>query len=87
MTLVGAQPPDLVPPDSEPAVEPITPIASVGCGVVWPPLDLLAASKVASSLVAAQPGGKQATAAPGGWDIVDEWGMDSFPASDPPANW
>ena len=20
-------------------------------------------------------------------DIVDEWGMDSFPASDPPANW
>jgi hypothetical protein len=20
-------------------------------------------------------------------DIVDQWGMDSFPASDPPANW
>jgi hypothetical protein len=20
-------------------------------------------------------------------DIVDEWGADSFPASDPPANW
>ena len=22
-----------------------------------------------------------------GWDIVDEWGEQSFPASDPPANW
>lgn len=22
-----------------------------------------------------------------GWDIVDEWGDQSFPASDPPANW
>ena len=20
-------------------------------------------------------------------DIVDQWGLDSFPASDPPANW
>jgi hypothetical protein len=21
------------------------------------------------------------------WDIVDQWGEQSFPASDPPANW
>jgi hypothetical protein len=21
------------------------------------------------------------------WDMVDEWGVQSFPASDPPANW
>jgi hypothetical protein len=21
------------------------------------------------------------------WDIVDEWGSQSFPASDPPSNW
>ena len=20
-------------------------------------------------------------------DVVDQWGMDSFPASDPPSNW
>jgi hypothetical protein len=24
---------------------------------------------------------------PAGWDIVEVWGEDSFPASDPPANW
>lgn len=24
---------------------------------------------------------------PAPWDIVDEWGDQSFPASDPPANW
>ena len=23
----------------------------------------------------------------GGWDIVDDWGVASFPASDPPSNW
>lgn len=22
-----------------------------------------------------------------GWDLVDQWGAQSFPASDPPANW
>jgi hypothetical protein len=22
-----------------------------------------------------------------GWDIVDQWGEQLFPASDPPANW
>ncbi len=21
------------------------------------------------------------------WDLVDQWGAQSFPASDPPANW
>lgn len=25
--------------------------------------------------------------APPAVDIIDQWGMDSFPASDPPSNW
>jgi hypothetical protein len=24
---------------------------------------------------------------PPSWDVVDEWGVQSFPASDPPSNW
>ena len=24
---------------------------------------------------------------PAAWDLVDEWGVQSFPASDPPAKW
>jgi hypothetical protein len=40
--------------------------------------------------VAAQPGPQQPAATvvtATNDDIVDVWGMDSFPASDPPTNW
>ena len=33
------------------------------------------------------PGGKLTDPEFSAWDIVDEWGAQSFPASDPPANW
>jgi hypothetical protein len=36
----------------------------------------------------AEPGpATQRTANDATWDIVEEWGRQSFPASDPPANW
>jgi hypothetical protein len=84
VTLLEAQTPDLDATVDEPAVPPVTP---VGCGVLWPPLDFSTASEAASAPVAASAGETVAMATPRRWDIVDEWGMDSFPASDPPANW
>jgi hypothetical protein len=40
-----------------------------------------------AEIVGAAPVTDTGRAAPSAWDLVDEWGMDSFPASDPPANW
>jgi hypothetical protein len=30
---------------------------------------------------------RRAVPAAPAWDVVEEWGLQSFPASDPPANW
>jgi hypothetical protein len=81
MALLEAQPPDLDPPVAAPD---ITPVRS---RVLWPPLDFLAAGEPPSAPVAVSLGAKQTTSTSSRWDVVDEWGMDSFPASDPPANW
>ena len=50
------------------------------------PVDLLDLPVVPSlPIVAPSTGTSTGTARP--VDIVEEWGMQSFPASDPPANW
>jgi hypothetical protein len=34
-----------------------------------------------------RPSPEEPNAVTAAWDLVDEWGVQSFPASDPPANW
>ncbi len=64
-------------------------VAGVGAGLVagvvdrqrapgtrWPPADEREATQ---ALLEPE--------TPGRPDLVDQWGLDSFPASDPPANW
>lgn len=52
------------------------------------PAEDLAGPRIRRGTVAAAgPGRHDRAVTPPAVDIIDQWGMDSFPASDPPANW
>ncbi len=86
MTQVEAMVPDLSPsPVAEPTFAPTSPEP------LWLPMEFRLGVHTPDD-VASVPGTSSSSERPttppsGSWDIVDEWGMDSFPASDPPANW
>jgi len=67
--------------------------ATVGCLAPSKALDLVALSDAVEAESSPWPGvARPFPPAPrsapwSAWDLVDEWGMQSFPASDPPANW
>ena len=55
--------------------------------VTMPLPDLLDDGSTSRPLITAQTPTETAEIELSRWDIVDEWGSQSFPASDPPSNW
>jgi hypothetical protein len=71
--------PDQLPPD--------VPQAPTAPGAGDPARALAGAGRRIEGAITGAPPVTPADVPSSDWDIVDEWGTESFPASDPPANW
>jgi hypothetical protein len=87
MTLTRAVPPEPVSPAAlghvDPGMESDIPSFPEGLGALsrtWSRMSTLPMSTWPSVKAG------NAVSSPA-WDVVDEWGLQSFPASDPPSNW